>query len=263
MEKNLLRSLSPVKKDESNETTDFLNSFLSTSEENSMISPSKTISESRTDEDYRPSDELLNAFANLPDAIRYEEQSIKQEPEGNNDTFLSQISIIFMIFMIGSVTARLELRVKEEPCEIQMPERGFSSLSDRKQLPTRPSTSRTTMSKTISESRTAKDYRPSDELLNAFANLPDTIRYDEQSIKQEPEGNYDTFLSQIIHNFYDFHDRLGHRTIRARGKGRTLQNSNARKKIFLSFRSQPATTGNKTKHIKDDHGNTRASTTGA
>ena len=96
MEKNLLRSLSPVKKDESNETTDFLNSFLSTSEEKPMIFPSKSISESRTAEDssYRPSDELLNAFANLPDAIRYGEQSIKQEPEGNYDTFLSQISMI-------------------------------------------------------------------------------------------------------------------------------------------------------------------------
>lgn len=46
--------------------------------------------------------------------------------------------------MIASATARLELRVKEEPTEIQLPGRFSSSLSDRKQLP-RPSTSRTIM----------------------------------------------------------------------------------------------------------------------
>ena len=45
------------------------------------------------------------------------------------------------IVMIGSTTA---LRVKEEPTEIQMPEKRYSSsISDRKQLP-RPSASRTT-----------------------------------------------------------------------------------------------------------------------
>ena len=44
MEKGLLRSLSPVKNDESNEAMDFLNSFLSTSEEKPMIFPSKSIS---------------------------------------------------------------------------------------------------------------------------------------------------------------------------------------------------------------------------
>ena len=144
---------------------------------------SKTISESRTAEDYRPSDELLNAFANLPDAIRYEEQSIKHEPEGNYDTFLSQISIIFMIFMIDSVIARLELGVKEEPCEIQMPERRFSSLSDRKQLPTRPSTSRTTM-----DSETPRQL------------APDNSRYNSNvQVKPEPLDESKAFFSSNRH----------------------------------------------------------------
>jgi hypothetical protein len=40
MEKSLLRSLSPVKKDESNEAINFLNSVLSKTEENPMIFPS-------------------------------------------------------------------------------------------------------------------------------------------------------------------------------------------------------------------------------
>jgi hypothetical protein len=40
VEKGLLRSLSPIKKDESNEAIDFLNSFLSTSEEKPMMFPS-------------------------------------------------------------------------------------------------------------------------------------------------------------------------------------------------------------------------------
>ena len=51
----------------------------------------------------------------------------------------------FKTVIIGSATAHLEPRVKEEPTEIQLPEGRFSSsLSDRKQLP-RSSTSRGTM----------------------------------------------------------------------------------------------------------------------
>ena len=43
MEKGLLRSLSPVKNDESNEAMDFLNSFLSTSEEKPMRSEERRV----------------------------------------------------------------------------------------------------------------------------------------------------------------------------------------------------------------------------
>jgi hypothetical protein len=81
------------------------------------------------------------------------------------------------------------------------------------------------------------EYCPSDELqiIAAFANLPDGTRYEEQAIKQELEGNYDTFLSRT--------------------------SIFLRLKFFsFPFRSQ-AVQVTKTKHIKDDHRNT--STTGA
>jgi len=73
VEKNLLRSLSPVKKNESHEATDFLNSFLSTSEEKPMIFPSRTISRTVStyddERDYKPSSELLDMFNTLPDGL--------------------------------------------------------------------------------------------------------------------------------------------------------------------------------------------------
>lgn len=84
--------------------------------------------------------------------------------------------------MIDSSTAWLELRVKEEPTEIQLPERRFSSLSDRKQLIPRPSTSKTIME--IPRQR-----------------LPDnSTRYDlNVLVKPEPVDDPKMFLSSNRH----------------------------------------------------------------
>ena len=82
--------------------------------------------------------------------------------------------------MIGSGTAQLELRVKEEPTEIQLPERKMSSLSDRKQLP-RPSTSRTTM-----------------EIPRQMA--PDNSRYNSNvQVKPEPVDDHKMLFSSNRH----------------------------------------------------------------
>ena len=117
VEKGLLRSLSPVKKEESNEleATDFLSSFLlSTSEEKSSTF-SKSISRtaltfdgrmflstsigdsylkivSKIDEgDYKPSPELLDLFSKLPDGLSSttrKDAVVKSESEIVNDTVL-------------------------------------------------------------------------------------------------------------------------------------------------------------------------------
>jgi hypothetical protein len=107
VEKALLRSLSPVKKDESNEAIDFLNSFLSKSEEKRMVFPSisrehsKTISRTAStfdgrisstsieysflnlskigEGDYKPSAELLDLFSTLPDASTRRDVVVKSE----------------------------------------------------------------------------------------------------------------------------------------------------------------------------------------
>jgi hypothetical protein len=82
---------------------------------------------------------LFRTFQTLPD--------MKDSQSNKNQKVIMIYSFpkrpYFKIVMIDSANTRLELRVKEEPTEIQLPERRFSSLSDRKQLP-RPSTSRTT-----------------------------------------------------------------------------------------------------------------------
>ena len=85
----------------------------------------------------------------------------------------------FKIVVIDSATAGLELRVKEEPTEIQLPGR-YSSLSDRKKLP-RPSTSRTTT-----------------EIPRQLA--PDNSRYNSNvQVKPEPVDDPKTFFSSNRH----------------------------------------------------------------
>ena len=111
--------------------------------------------------------QLLQTFQTLPD--------MKDNQSNKNQ----KVKCIFFprrpLSLIDSAYA--ELRVKEEPTETHLPERRFSSLSDRKQLP-RPSTSRTTK-----------------EMPQQLA--PNNSRYNSSivQVKPEPVDNTNTFFS--------------------------------------------------------------------
>ena len=121
VEKALLRSLSPVKKDESNEVIDFLNSFLSKSEEKPITFPSIhqedsnskscTVSStfdgrtsSTSEGDYKPSPDLLDLFNTLPDELVSTARKDAVVKSEILDTVLRYGTLCFLISLMLSLT---------------------------------------------------------------------------------------------------------------------------------------------------------------
>ncbi|KAF8805134.1 hypothetical protein BYT27DRAFT_7258250 [Phlegmacium glaucopus] len=168
VERALLRSLSPVKKDESNEAVDFLNSFLPNIKSEEQPTPvfpysmSREVSNAATlasdgdgDGDYEPSADLQELFNTLPTELSTGE---------------------------GSSTARRDVVVKSEVLDTDLWHGDGDSSSDRRDI---------IVKSEVVETKLTHDegYFPSDELLAAFANLQGDIGCNEQSIKPEPQGS--------------------------------------------------------------------------